>query len=86
MPEAPWPTGRATAEVVELLHSVAGAARERVRILLAAATVAAAAGWFRDGKPALLNFQVREGTYVVPKVLERGYLALGSQRFTFEEK
>ena len=40
----------------------------------------------KDGKPALLNFQVREGTYVVPKVLERGYLALGSQRFTFENQ
>src|SRR2546425_4599032 len=39
----------------------------------------------KDGKPALVNFQVREGTYVVPKVLERGYLALGSQRFAFEQ-
>ena len=40
----------------------------------------------KDGKPALLNFQVREGTYVVPKVLDRAYLALGSQRFTFEQQ
>src|SRR5689334_19806501 len=40
----------------------------------------------KDGKPALLNFQVREGTYVVPKVLDRGYLALGTQRFTFEQQ
>lgn len=40
----------------------------------------------KDGKPALLNFQVREGTYVVPKVLDRGYLSLGSQRFTFEQQ
>jgi type IV secretion system protein VirB9 len=40
----------------------------------------------KDGKPALVNFQVREGTYVVPKVLERGYLALGAQRFTFEQQ
>ena len=40
----------------------------------------------KDGKPALLNFQVREGTYVVPKVLDRAYLALGSQRFTFEKQ
>src|SRR5947199_1765622 len=31
----------------------------------------------KDGKPALVNFQVRNGTYVVPKVLERAYLALG---------
>lgn len=40
-----------------------------------------------DGKPALLNFQVRgQGTYVVPKVLERGYLALGNARFSFEQR
>ena len=40
----------------------------------------------KDGKPALVNFQVREGTYVVPKVLDHGYLALGKQRFTFEQQ
>ena len=40
----------------------------------------------KDGKPALLNFQVREGTYVVPKVLDRGYLALGTLRFAFEQQ
>ena len=32
----------------------------------------------KDGKPAIVNFQVREGTYIVPKVLDRGYLALGT--------
>jgi type IV secretory pathway VirB9-like protein len=36
-----------------------------------------------DGKPAVVNFQVHAGTYVVPKVLERGYLALGNTRFPF---
>jgi len=40
----------------------------------------------KDGKPAIVNFEVREGTYVVPKVLDRGYLALGTQRFTFEQQ
>ena len=41
----------------------------------------------KDGKPALLNFQVREGgTYVVPKVVDRGYLALGTLRFNFEQQ
>jgi type IV secretion system protein VirB9 len=39
----------------------------------------------KDGKPELVNFQVRQGTYVVPKVLERGYLAIGSQRVAFEQ-
>jgi type IV secretory pathway VirB9-like protein len=38
----------------------------------------------KDGKPAMLNFQVNAGTYVVPKVLERGYLALGNVRLEFE--
>ena len=26
----------------------------------------------KDGKPALVNFQVHQGTYVVPKVLDDG--------------
>ncbi len=37
----------------------------------------------RDGQPSLVNFQVQGGTYVVPKVLDRGYLALGKERFSF---
>jgi type IV secretion system protein VirB9 len=40
----------------------------------------------KDGKPAVTNFQVHEGTYVVPKVIEKGYLALGNARFGFEEQ
>ena len=37
----------------------------------------------KDGAPSLLNFQVQNGTYVVPKVIESGYLALGKDRFRF---
>ena len=37
----------------------------------------------QDGKPSLVNFQVQRGTYVVPKVLERGYLALGDAKLSF---
>jgi type IV secretory pathway VirB9-like protein len=40
----------------------------------------------KDGKPAMVNFQVRNGTYVVPKVVERGYLALGKAQFPFAEQ
>lgn len=40
----------------------------------------------KDGKPALVNFQVLEGTYVVPKVLDEGYLALGKERFAFAQQ
>jgi type IV secretory pathway VirB9-like protein len=38
----------------------------------------------KDGKPAIVNFQVQRGTYVVPKVLERGYLALGNAKLALE--
>jgi len=38
-----------------------------------------------DGKPALVNFQVRNGTYIVQKVLTKGYLALGQARLEFAE-
>jgi type IV secretion system protein VirB9 len=40
----------------------------------------------KDGKPALVNFQVHQGTYVVPKVVDNGYLALGKERFTFTQQ
>ena len=33
----------------------------------------------KDGKPALVNFQVQQGTYVVPKVLERGLSRAGQR-------
>ena len=37
----------------------------------------------RDGAPNLVNFQVEHGVYVVPKVLEDGYLSIGKQRLAF---
>ena len=40
----------------------------------------------KDGKPSVVNFQVDAGTYVIPKVLDRGYLALGESKFTFEQR
>ena len=39
----------------------------------------------KDGRPAVVNFQVQDGTYVIAKVLERGYLALGKERFSFHQ-
>jgi type IV secretion system protein VirB9 len=39
-----------------------------------------------DGAPSLVNFRVEHGTYVVPKVLERGYLALGGQKLEFQTR
>jgi len=40
----------------------------------------------QDGKPALVNFLVTNGTYVVPKVIDRGYLALGKAQFPFSQQ
>jgi type IV secretory pathway VirB9-like protein len=40
----------------------------------------------KDGKPSLVNFDVQQGTYVVPKILDQGYLALGKERFAFVQQ
>ena len=40
----------------------------------------------KDGQPSLVDFQVKNGVYVVPKVVERGYLALGKARFSFQQE
>src|ERR1700739_1677537 len=38
----------------------------------------------KDGKPNLINFQVENGVYIAPKVIEDGYLVIGSKRATFK--
>ena len=38
----------------------------------------------RGESPNLVNFQVERGVYIVPKVLERGYLAIGKEKLAFE--
>lgn len=37
-----------------------------------------------DGAANLVSFQVEHGVYVVPKVVEHGYLAIGTRRFFFK--
>jgi type IV secretory pathway VirB9-like protein len=37
----------------------------------------------RDGAPALVDFDVNGRTYIVSKVLDRGYLAIGRERLPF---
>ena len=39
----------------------------------------------RDRKPNLVNFQVQDGLYIVPKVLEAGYLVIGEQQLVFDQ-
>ena len=41
---------------------------------------------YQDLRPALVNFEVHDGTYVVPKVLTNGYLQLGAARLGFRIK
>ncbi len=50
----PFPTGVATTEVIEALHSGEVAARQRTRPLLAGAAIGVIVGWFRNGRPALV--------------------------------
>jgi type IV secretory pathway VirB9-like protein len=39
---------------------------------------------FKDGAPNLVNFEVQNGTYVIPKVLDDGYLMIGKARLMFQ--
>jgi len=40
----------------------------------------------RDGKPNVVTYQLENGTYVIPKVMESGYLELGKKRMDFSRK
>lgn len=37
----------------------------------------------KDGKPNLINFQLENGVYIVPKILDSGYLAIGKKKLSF---
>ena len=40
----------------------------------------------RDGKPNLVSYQLENGTYVIPKVMDLGYVELGKKRMDFSRK
>jgi type IV secretory pathway VirB9-like protein len=40
----------------------------------------------KDGKPNLVSYELREGTYVIPKVMDSGYLELGKKKMEFTRK
>ena len=40
----------------------------------------------RDGKPNLVNYELRDNTYVIPKVMDSGYVELGKKRMDFTRK
>ena len=37
----------------------------------------------KDGKPNLINFDLDNGVYIVPKIMDVGYLAIGKKKATF---
>src|SRR5439155_6778266 len=40
----------------------------------------------KDGKPNLVNFQVENGVYIVPKIINSGYLAVGKKKIIFTRR
>ena len=40
----------------------------------------------KDGKPNLTNFQLENGVYIVPKILDSGYLAIGKKKLPFRRE
>jgi len=40
----------------------------------------------KDGKPNLVSYDLREGTYIIPKVMDDGYVELGKKRMSFTRK
>ncbi len=40
----------------------------------------------KDGKPNLIPFQLENGVYIVPKILDSGYLAIGRKKLTFARR
>lgn len=40
----------------------------------------------KDGKPDLLTFQLKDGTYILPTIVDKGYLEIGKHKLTFERK
>ncbi|MCU1242560.1 MAG: hypothetical protein JWO71_3286 [Candidatus Acidoferrum typicum] len=40
----------------------------------------------KDGKPNLTNFQFENGVYIVPKIVDSGYLAIGKKKLPFKRQ
>lgn len=37
----------------------------------------------KDGQPNLINFELQNGVYIVPKIVDTGYLAIGKKKLAF---
>ena len=40
----------------------------------------------KDGKPDLVNFDLENGVYIVPEIVDRGYLVIGKQKVAFKRR
>lgn len=40
----------------------------------------------KDGRPNLISYDLREGTYIIPKVMDNGYVQLGKNKLEFTRK
>ena len=40
----------------------------------------------KDDKPDLVTFQLKDGTYILPTVVDKGYLQIGKRKLDFERK
>jgi type IV secretion system protein VirB9 len=40
----------------------------------------------QDGKPNLISYDLREGTYIIPKVMDSGYVQLGKKKLEFSRR
>ncbi|MHB8754202.1 MAG: TrbG/VirB9 family P-type conjugative transfer protein [Candidatus Acidiferrales bacterium] len=38
----------------------------------------------KDGKPNLINFDLENGVYIIPKIVDAGYLAIGTKKVSFK--
>jgi type IV secretory pathway VirB9-like protein len=40
----------------------------------------------KDGKPDLINYDLRDGTYIIPKIVDKGYIEIGKKHMDFSRK
>lgn len=40
----------------------------------------------KDSKPDLITFQLKDSTYILPKIVDKGYLEIGKHRLEFQRK
>jgi type IV secretion system protein VirB9 len=40
----------------------------------------------KDGKPNLINFQLENGVYIAPQIIDSGYLVVGKKKLTFSRR